>query len=48
MTMDNVVLTAHETVFTEESTADLRELMIGNLEAFFAGKPLLTPCFFPS
>ncbi|XP_021318080.1 hydroxyphenylpyruvate reductase isoform X1 [Sorghum bicolor] len=41
--MDNVVLTAHEAVFTEESAADLRELMIGNLEAFFSGKPLLTP-----
>ncbi|KAL6653211.1 hypothetical protein ACP70R_012136 [Stipagrostis hirtigluma subsp. patula] len=47
MAMDNVVLTAHEAVFTEESTADLRELMIGNLEAFFAGKPLLTPVLLP-
>ncbi|CAL5018652.1 unnamed protein product [Urochloa decumbens] len=45
--MDNVVLTAHEAVFTEESTADLRDLMIGNLEAFFAGKPLLTPVTLP-
>lgn len=41
--MDNVVLTAHQAAFTEESSADLRELMIGNLEAFFSGKPLLTP-----
>ncbi|WVZ83175.1 hypothetical protein U9M48_030347 [Paspalum notatum var. saurae] len=41
--LDSVVLTAHEAAFTEESAADLRELMIGNLEAFFAGRPLLTP-----
>ncbi|CAD6264370.1 unnamed protein product [Miscanthus lutarioriparius] len=45
--MDNVVLTAHEAVSTEESRADLQELMIGNLEAFFAGKPLLTPVLRP-
>ncbi|KAF8746039.1 hypothetical protein HU200_013419 [Digitaria exilis] len=45
--MDNVVLTAHEAVFTEESTADLCELKIGNLEAFFSGKPLLTPVHLP-
>lgn len=45
--MDSVVLTAHKAVFTEESNADLRELMIGNLEAFFAGKPLLTPVLLP-
>jgi hydroxypyruvate reductase 2 len=45
--MDSVVLTAHEAVFTEESTADLRELMIGNLDAFFSGKPLLTPVPLP-
>uniref|UniRef100_A0ACD5YUM3 Uncharacterized protein n=1 Tax=Avena sativa TaxID=4498 RepID=A0ACD5YUM3_AVESA len=41
--MDNVVLTAHEAVFTTESGSDLCDLMIGNLEAFFDGKPLLTP-----
>jgi len=45
--MDNVVLTAHEASFTEESASDLRELMIGNLEAFFSGKPLLTPVPLP-
>ncbi|KAL6885515.1 hypothetical protein ACP4OV_010294 [Aristida adscensionis] len=45
--MDNVVMTAHEAAFTEESIADLRELMIGNLEAFFSGKPLLTPVLLP-
>ncbi|TVU06885.1 hypothetical protein EJB05_46921, partial [Eragrostis curvula] len=47
LAMDNVVLTAHEAVFTEESTADLRDVMIGNLQAFFAGKPLLTPVIHP-
>ncbi|XP_047065153.1 glyoxylate/hydroxypyruvate reductase HPR3-like [Lolium rigidum] len=41
--MDNVVLTAHEAVFTTESGSDLCDLMIGNLEAFFDGRPLLTP-----
>ncbi|XP_047065507.1 glyoxylate/hydroxypyruvate reductase HPR3-like [Lolium rigidum] len=41
--MDNVVLTAHEAVFTTESRSDLSDLMIGNLEAFFYSKPLLTP-----
>uniref|UniRef100_A0ACD5YZN0 Uncharacterized protein n=1 Tax=Avena sativa TaxID=4498 RepID=A0ACD5YZN0_AVESA len=41
--MDNVVLTAHEAVFTMESGSDLCDLMNGNLEAFFDGKPLLTP-----
>ncbi|KAL6594045.1 hypothetical protein ACP70R_048946 [Stipagrostis hirtigluma subsp. patula] len=47
MAMDNVVLTGHEAAFTEDSIADLRELMIGNLEAFFTGKPLLTPVLHP-
>jgi hydroxypyruvate reductase 2 len=41
--MDNVVLTAHEAVFTMESGSDLCDVMIGNLEAFFDGKQLLTP-----
>uniref|UniRef100_A0ACD5WN10 Uncharacterized protein n=1 Tax=Avena sativa TaxID=4498 RepID=A0ACD5WN10_AVESA len=41
--MDNVVLTAHEAVFTTESASDLCDLMIRNLEAFFDGRPLLTP-----
>ncbi|KAM0900874.1 hypothetical protein ACQ4PT_020344 [Festuca glaucescens] len=41
--MDNVVLTGHEAVFTTESGSDLCDLMIGNLEAFFDGRPLLTP-----
>ncbi|KAB8094643.1 hypothetical protein EE612_021883, partial [Oryza sativa] len=43
LSMDNVVLTAHEAVFTTESNWDLADLMIANLEAFFSGGPLLTP-----
>ncbi|XP_062225073.1 glyoxylate/hydroxypyruvate reductase HPR3-like isoform X2 [Phragmites australis] len=43
LSMDNVVLTHHVAVFTSESRSDLRNITIGNLEAFFSGKPLLTP-----
>ncbi|KAL6650221.1 hypothetical protein ACP70R_009146 [Stipagrostis hirtigluma subsp. patula] len=43
LTMENVVLTPHIAVLTSESRSDLRDNTIGNLEAFFAGKPLLTP-----
>ncbi|XP_047070531.1 glyoxylate/hydroxypyruvate reductase HPR3-like [Lolium rigidum] len=41
--MDNVVLSAHAAVFTEESRSDLWAYTIGNLEAFFSGQPLLSP-----
>uniref|UniRef100_A0ACD5Z0Z2 Uncharacterized protein n=1 Tax=Avena sativa TaxID=4498 RepID=A0ACD5Z0Z2_AVESA len=44
--MDNVVLTHHQAVFTPESMADLDRLVVDNLEAFFAGAPLLTPVVF--
>ncbi|TKW02885.1 hypothetical protein SEVIR_7G033300v4 [Setaria viridis] len=40
--MDNVVMTSHVAVFTSESRSDLCDTTIGNLEAFFSGKPLLT------
>jgi len=43
LSMDNVVLTPHSAVFTAESRSDLCEHLICNLEAFFAGKPLITP-----
>lgn len=43
--MDNVVLTAHDAAFTTESDRDLCQLMIANLDAFFQGKPLVTPVF---
>nr|CAB3480637.1 unnamed protein product [Digitaria exilis] len=41
--MDNVVMTHHIAIFTAESMYDLRDRTIGNLEAFFSGKPLLMP-----
>ncbi|KAK6142866.1 hypothetical protein DH2020_023214 [Rehmannia glutinosa] len=40
--LENVVLSPHFGVFTEESFGDLYELMCGNLEAFFSNKPLLS------
>ncbi|KAM3373111.1 hypothetical protein ACQJBY_019829 [Aegilops geniculata] len=43
LAMDNVVLTPHRAAFTPESIADLDRLVVGNLDAFFAGAPLLTP-----
>ncbi|XP_072957293.1 glyoxylate/hydroxypyruvate reductase HPR3-like [Typha angustifolia] len=41
--MDNVVLSDHHAVLTQESIHDLIEVLIGNLEAFFSNKELLTP-----
>ncbi|KAG5538508.1 hypothetical protein RHGRI_019178 [Rhododendron griersonianum] len=41
--LDNVVMSPHRAVFTEESLWDLCQLMLGNLEAFFSNKPLLSP-----
>ncbi|XP_047065378.1 glyoxylate/hydroxypyruvate reductase HPR3-like [Lolium rigidum] len=41
--MDNVVLTHHQAAYTPEAMTDLDCLVAGNLEAFFAGAPLLTP-----
>jgi glyoxylate/hydroxypyruvate reductase len=43
LSMDNVVLSPHAAVVTVESRSDLRDHTIGNLEAFFSGRPLLTP-----
>uniref|UniRef100_A0A0E0D9Z0 D-isomer specific 2-hydroxyacid dehydrogenase NAD-binding domain-containing protein n=1 Tax=Oryza meridionalis TaxID=40149 RepID=A0A0E0D9Z0_9ORYZ len=40
--MDNVVLTPHQAIFTPESMADLSRVVLANLDAFFAGEPLLT------
>ncbi|TVU21844.1 hypothetical protein EJB05_31513, partial [Eragrostis curvula] len=45
LSMDNVILSPHIAVFTSESRSDLRDHTIANLEAFFSGKPLLTPVF---
>ncbi|KAK6918460.1 D-isomer specific 2-hydroxyacid dehydrogenase, NAD-binding domain [Dillenia turbinata] len=41
--MDNVVLTQHVGVHTNESVSDRFEAVVGNLEAFFSNKLLLTP-----
>ncbi|KAI3800483.1 hypothetical protein L1987_28574 [Smallanthus sonchifolius] len=41
--LDNVVLLPHNTAFTKESFYDAAQVLIGNLEAFFTNKPLLTP-----
>nr|BAJ99707.1 predicted protein [Hordeum vulgare subsp. vulgare] len=41
--MDNVVLSAHRAVATPESIRDVIDLVAGNLDAFFAGKPLFSP-----
>lgn len=41
--LDNVVLSPHAAVFTDESQRDMCELIIGNLKAFFSNKPLITP-----
>ncbi|KAL3536905.1 hypothetical protein ACH5RR_000271 [Cinchona calisaya] len=41
--LDNVVLSPHAAVYTEESYKDLYDLIIRNLEAFFSNKPLISP-----
>ncbi|KAJ9550008.1 hypothetical protein OSB04_022551 [Centaurea solstitialis] len=41
-TMDNVVLSPHKAVLTPESFEALRNVVIGNLKAFFSNKPLLS------
>ncbi|KAJ0962209.1 hypothetical protein J5N97_030037 [Dioscorea zingiberensis] len=41
--LDNVVLSHHRAVFTPDSFSSLLQLVIDNLEAFFAGRPLLSP-----
>ncbi|CAI9101643.1 OLC1v1039013C1 [Oldenlandia corymbosa var. corymbosa] len=41
--LDNVVLSPHFAVYTEESFRDSYELIVGNLDAFFSNQPLLSP-----
>ena len=41
--LDNVVLSPHRVVFTPEGFMAASELVVGNLEAFFSDKPLLSP-----
>ncbi|WVZ83169.1 hypothetical protein U9M48_030342 [Paspalum notatum var. saurae] len=41
--MDNVVLSDHRAVLTPESMQGVLDIVAGNLQAFFAGRPLLSP-----
>ncbi|XP_031267768.1 glyoxylate/hydroxypyruvate reductase HPR3-like [Pistacia vera] len=41
--LDNVVLSPHKAVHSEETLMALCDLVVGNFEAFFSKKPLLTP-----
>ncbi|TVU45481.1 hypothetical protein EJB05_04970, partial [Eragrostis curvula] len=41
--MDNVVLSDHRAVLTPESIRGALDVVAGNLDAFFAGRPLLSP-----
>ena len=41
--LDNVVLQPHQGSASEETRAAMGRLVLGNLEAHFAGRPLLTP-----
>jgi lactate dehydrogenase-like 2-hydroxyacid dehydrogenase len=43
LTMDNVVLAPHVGSATHPTRAAMGQLVVDNLKAFFAGKPLLTP-----
>ncbi|KAL8192405.1 hypothetical protein R6Q57_027590 [Mikania cordata] len=39
--LDNVVMTPHHAVLTEESMRNIYELVVGNLDAFFSNQPLM-------
>lgn len=41
--LDNVVLTPHIAAASHSAQAAQQEVMLGNLQAFFAGRPLLSP-----
>ncbi len=43
LAMENVVLTPHIASATDETRRAMGQLMLDNLSAFFAGKPVLTP-----
>ncbi|OLV16008.1 2-hydroxyacid dehydrogenase [Deinococcus marmoris] len=45
--LDNVVLAPHAASGTRESRREMGELVLDNLEAFFAGEPLPTPVKLP-
>ncbi|CAM8891878.1 unnamed protein product [Rhodiola kirilowii] len=46
MEMDNVVLSPHRGVYTNESFMDTCELVAANLDAFFSNKPLVSPVLY--
>jgi glyoxylate/hydroxypyruvate reductase len=41
--MENVVLSDHRAVTTPDSFKSVMELVVANLDAFFSGKPLISP-----
>ncbi|KAL5552191.1 hypothetical protein UlMin_002367 [Ulmus minor] len=41
--LENVVLSPHRAVLTPQSIQSLQQLVLANLKAFFANKPLLSP-----
>ncbi|XVF33446.1 hypothetical protein REPUB_Repub17cG0169300 [Reevesia pubescens] len=41
--LDNVVISPHRAAFTPESCEEVFNIVMGNLEAFFSYKPLVTP-----
>jgi lactate dehydrogenase-like 2-hydroxyacid dehydrogenase len=41
--LDNVVLTPHMAAISANAQRAQRDIMFANLEAFFAGRPVLTP-----
>ena len=43
LAMDNVVLSDHRAVLTPESIGGVLEVVIANLDAFFSGRPLVSP-----
>lgn len=44
ISMDNVVLTPHIGSATRETRTEMGALVADNIKAYFAGRPLLTPC----
>nr|XP_043621377.1 glyoxylate/hydroxypyruvate reductase HPR3-like [Erigeron canadensis] len=43
--LENVVISPHITAMTRESFQDAAQVVVSNLEAFFANKPLLNPVY---
>ncbi|XWS32278.1 hypothetical protein CRYUN_Cryun23aG0146300 [Craigia yunnanensis] len=43
LALDNVIVSPHRAAFTPESFEEVFNIVMGNLEAFFSNRPLLTP-----